>query len=152
MADTTLMADTLELANDVIRERLELQRTAIERIETKATLLLGFAAAGIQVLLLRGVHGVPGAVAITAFALSMATGLGCVAVYEHHYPPEPGRIVDAYLAVSRAHLLDVLVRTRTVAYFRNAKVTRRKRVAWLVTLFLLAIGAAASGLTIARSA
>ena len=40
--------DTLELINGEIRYRMDIQRRAIERVDTKATLLLGFAVAAAQ--------------------------------------------------------------------------------------------------------
>lgn len=129
MTDEDRIGDeaTLALANDLIRERLEAQRTAIERIETKATLLLGFAAVGVQLLVTTDARGAWVVVALLAFSGVFVAGIAAIALYEHRFPPDPGRLVASYLHLPRAHVLDVVVRTRAEAFYRNTAHLRSKR-------------------------
>lgn len=142
---------TLELANDLVRERLEAQRTAIERIETKATLLLGFAAVGVQLLVTSGGRSGWMLAALIAFAGVFIAGVAAIALYEHRFPPDPGRLVAGYLHLPRAHVLDVVVRTRAEAFYRNTAHLRFKRKTWFATLVLLAVAVVLSAVAIWRN-
>ena len=94
--------ETLNLANELLRERLEAQKSGIERIEAKALALLGFAALALQFLVTRVDGGGWMIAALIFYGFTLASGLAAIALYEHEYPPSPGRLVDAYLEVSRA--------------------------------------------------
>lgn len=65
---------TLELANTLVRERLESQKSGIERTETKTTLLLGFGLVGLQFVLTRSRHTGWMLVAASFYGLSLLFG------------------------------------------------------------------------------
>lgn len=140
---------TLELAEDLLRDRLQAQRTAIERIETKATVLLGFGAAAAQFLLRSEATGGWLVAGLVFYGLTLVAGLAAIGVYEHQYPPEPGRLVEAYLDLPRAHVLDVLVRSRSEAFYENGRHMGRKRRAWQATLGLLVVAVVLSAVALA---
>ncbi len=139
---------TLELAEQVVRDRLQAQRTAIERIETKATVLLGFAAAAVQFVLRSEASGPWLVAGLIFYGLSLLAGLAAIGLYEHRYPPEPGRLVQAYLDLPKAHVLDVLVRSRADAFYENGRHMRRKRIAWQATLVFLVLAVLLSGIAL----
>jgi hypothetical protein len=142
--------DTLELANELLRERLEAQKSGIERIEAKALALLGFAAVALQFMVTRVDGGTWMITSIVFYTLGFAAGLASIALYEHEYPPDPGRLVDAYLDVSRGHLLDVLVRERAFAYDANSGHARFKRRMWLACATALTVAVTLSAAAIAK--
>ena len=65
---------TLDLANTLVRERLESQKSGIERTETKTTLLLGFGLVGLQFVLTRSRHRGWMLVAAIFYGLSLLSG------------------------------------------------------------------------------
>lgn len=138
MPDEPLREDTLELANHLLEERLASQKAGIERIETKATLLMGFAVVGAQ-FVVREARGGWTAAAVISYLLALAFGVIAIALYEHDEPPRPSRLVEAYLGQPRASLLDVLVRTREAAFYTNQRHALRKRRAWIATLGFVAV-------------
>ncbi len=150
MADQQLPLNeaTLELAERVVRDRLQAQRTAIERIETKATVLLGFAAAAVQFVLRSETSGGWLIASLVFYGLSLLAGLAAIGLYEHRYPPEPGRLVQAYLDLPKAHVLDVLVRSRAEAFYENGRHMRRKRWAWQATLISLVVAVVLSAVAL----
>lgn len=141
----------MELANELLRERLEAQKSGIERIEAKALALLGFAAVALQFVVTRVDVGGWLVAAIACYALSFAAGLSSIALYEHEYPPDPGRLVNVYLEVSRGHLLDVLVRERAFAFDANSRHARFKRRSWLTCAGTLTAAIALSAIAIGRA-
>ena len=81
-------AATYKLLNATVLDRLNAQRTAIESIETKGTLLLGFdvTAAGIY-LTASGVDGWLKTAALATFALSAAFGVMVVRPTSTNFHP-----------------------------------------------------------------
>ena len=138
MEEASLNRETLELANELVRERLQAQKEGIERVEAKAAILLGFAAVAAQFVVSQARGGWTVA-ALIAYGVALASGAVAIALYEHEFPPDPGRLIDAYLDVQPEHLLDVLVRTRAQAFYRNTRHARVKRRAWFATLGALAV-------------
>ena|SRR5438270_2522519 len=139
---------TLELANDLVSQRLETQKSGIERTETKTTLLLGFGLVGLQFVLTRSRHTGWMLVAVLFYGASFISGLAGIFLYEHDFPPDPERLVAAYLELPRWHVLDVVVRTRADAFYRNTRHARFKRRAWFATLIALAVAVGLSVLAL----
>lgn len=142
--DLPVDPETVEVAEALLRDRLNVQRTAIERIETKATVLLGFAAAAGQFVLSSDATGWWLWSSLALYGASIMSGVLAIGIYEHSYPPEPRRLVHAYLDVPKVQLLDVLARTRADAFYENAGHMRTKRRAWIATLILLILAVVCS--------
>lgn len=135
-------ASTYRLLSETTRDRLVAQRGSIDRIETKGTVLLGFAIAIAQLYVTQ-----PDAIAelhvlaFIGFALAIVFGLFVVRPYEHRYPPEPSEFYEMFLEV-RSLLIDKwLGAARTEAFETNVLLARRKERFYLLTLAAL-IGAA----------
>ena len=138
--------ETLRILADVIRDRLVVQRDAIERMETKAVFLLGVAVTAAQfVITADGLNPWWQGFALAAYGLSFIYGLVVVAPYRHNYPPEPKVLFEEYHDSSPRAVLNVLAATRAVAFEINVKAARRKTKAWWRTLVLLVVAVALSG-------
>src|SRR5262245_49660777 len=115
MADTD-RSETLRFIAATIFERLRAQRTAIERMETKGTILVGFTVAAAQfVIVADGLHNGWRIAALAAFALSFAFGIVVIRPYRHNEPPDPVQFYDIYRDSDLAEVLGVLSATRAAA-------------------------------------
>ena len=93
-------AATFRLINETTRDRLVSQRDAIDRIETKGTVLLGFSIATAQFYVTQSdAISELRVLALIGFVLAVAFGLFVVRPYEHRYPPEPQEFYEAFLDV-----------------------------------------------------
>lgn len=89
--------DTLRIIADSNLDRLTVQRSAIERLETKGAILLGFAVTAAQLTLLADDLIIGWRIAaIVAYAASFLAGLAVVAPFKHAHPPEPKVFYDRY--------------------------------------------------------
>lgn len=147
----------LELMNREMQTRLELQFTVGDRVDTKATLLLGFVGLAVQFFLThphRG--GLLAALALAALGVSFAAGGVALWLRTYAVVPEPRWLTNEYAAllaaghedVARA-LLGKLVGRRTLAIESNTKVDKRKARAWWVSLGALAVGLALATASVA---
>jgi hypothetical protein len=140
----------ISTVNDSIRDRLIVQRDSIERIETKGTLLLGFAIAASQFLLTRFDDTSTGwtVLALVAYGLAFIAGLVAIAPYRHDYPPDPVPFFVNYGNQPPDVVVRTLAASRAVAYVENASRARTKGIAWWFTVALLAAAVALSGLAL----
>ena len=133
-------AATFRLISETLRDRLVAQRDAIDRIETKGTVLLGFSIAAAQfydaksgaIIALR-------AAALGAFGLAVVFGLFVVRPYEHRYPPEPTDFFAGFVD-QPVHVVEKwLASARANAFEANVALARRKeRFYWLMLAALIA--------------
>jgi hypothetical protein len=135
-------ASTYRLLSETTRDRLLAQRDSIDRIETKGTVLLGFAIAIAQLYVTQSDAVTELRVlAFVGFALAVVFGLFVVRPYEHRYPPEPLEFCETFLEV-RSLLIDKwLGAARAEAFEANVLPAKRKERFYWLTLAAL-IGAA----------
>ena len=132
------------------RDRLIAQRQATERIETKGTILLGFALAALQFLVTRTDANTAWQVAaVVAYGLAFASGLVVVVPYQDKFPPDPAGFLVAFQEAPLHLAQKFLAGMRARAFTENVKLTKRKERFWWLTLSLLAIGVALSSISIA---
>jgi hypothetical protein len=139
---------TLELVNDELQKRLEMQFSAADRVDTKATLLLGFVATAGQFVLTRAHRsGWAIALALLGYGLAFAAGLSTVALRSYRAVPHPPWIISEYAAQLRAQtdgirrtILGKLVAAREKAFEHNEKIDKWKAKAWWISLGGLAVG------------
>jgi hypothetical protein len=137
---TRQQAATFRLINETVRDRLVAQRDAIDRIETKGTVLLGFSIAAAQLYVTQSVSiSELRIVCLVAFGLAVVFGLFVVRPYEHRYPPEPSDFYGGFLDTP-AHIVEKwLAGARTIAFEANVPLAKRKeRFYWLMLAALLA--------------
>ena len=137
---TRQQAATFRLINETMRDRLVSQRDAIDRIETKGTVLLGFSIAAAQLYVAQSVEiSELRVAAFVAFGLATAFGLFVVRPYEHRYPPEPTDFYAAFID-EPAHIVEKwLASSRADAFEANVPLAKRKeRFYWFMLATLVA--------------
>ena len=132
----------LTLINEETKYRLELQREASDRVDTKTTLLLGFAATAAQLVVANRTKMHEGflAGALLAYAGAFAFGVFGIFLLHYHDAPNPRHLAKHYGAAYIDHTLAALIGTRIAAVEDNRKRHRRKTVFWGYCLIFLAIG------------
>jgi hypothetical protein len=145
-------AETLELVNAELAQRQAGQTAAAAAVQTRALLLLGFAAVAAQFLATRDGEPVLQLGAFTAYAVSAAAGLAALAVR----PSPPGPTVDAllqeYAGQPRDDALARLAAARAVALREDAARQRRRTQWWWVALIALTVATVLSILVIRHAA
>jgi hypothetical protein len=149
----------LELMNVELQKRLELQFTVGDRIDTKATLVLGFVGIAAQFLLTHPHRDswVTGA-ALTSYAFSFLAGVATVALRSYQVVPKPRWLTSEYakhLASGDSDvvrpLLGKLVGLRVLACEHNAQVDKHKTVAWWLSVGGLTVGLALSATSLSSA-
>lgn len=129
----------LELLHEEIKQRLDSQAKAIERIETKAVVMAGFSVTAVQFVLSRQAHTAIWATALVLFALSFLASLGVISLTKYQDPPSPSALVERYDALRRGDTLGSLIGIKVDAYTKNAKPAKRKVVlSWTSAVLLVA--------------
>lgn len=149
----------LALMNDELQKRLELQFTVGDRIDTKATLVLGFVGIAAQFLLTHPHRDswVTG-VALVSYGVSFVAGVVAVAVRFYRVVPKPRWLTAEYakqLATGEPDvvrpLLGKLVGLRVEACEHNAGVDKGKLIAWWVSVGALALALAFSATSLSTT-
>ena len=87
--------ETLRIIDAAVLARLETQRTSIERLETKGSIILGFVVAAAQIVLVTNVvDRFWKAAALVAYLLAFWYGLLVVRPYKLDFPPDPKGLID----------------------------------------------------------
>lgn len=131
--------DTLVLLNDELTARLSRQDASGARIDTKATVIMGFAAAAAQFLATQQANVVLAVLAYSFYTLSFVSGLLTLAVARYE-DTGPRPMVDYYATEPEPRVLATLVATRVRMFEANARKHRRKAVLWWHSAATLAIG------------
>ena len=116
-------------------------------IETKAAILVGFAATAVQFVVSHNNRPVWAALAATAYGVAFATGLWAIRLRHFKAVPEPaflGAKYEAALAANtlavREYLLVSLVGTRVDTFAKNDDKIVAKARSWWSSLFALTAG------------
>lgn len=129
----------LQLLHEEIKQRLDSQAKAIERIETKAVVMAGFSVTAVQFVLSRQAHTGVWIAALVLFAFSFLASLGVISLTKYQDPPSPTALVERYEVLRRGDTLGSLIGIKVDAYTKNAKPAKRKVVlSWTSAVLLVA--------------
>lgn len=137
-----LQADTLELINAELIGRLSRQAEAGARIDTKAALLVGYAAAAAAFLATRHSQPVLTWLAFAAFAVSAGFGIAAYAVSAYTETPTPRHLFNQYARQPKTATLAALAARRVGVYESNIRWAQRKARRWWMSLTALMAGIA----------
>ena len=141
------MADeeTRRILNEELRHRLDIQRSAAERVETKAAILLGFAATAMQFVVGRDEASPLETATVIAWC---ATIIACLAVVTVRPSGEldPEDFVNDLWSADAPFAHTKLVRTRLYEFERNRRRLTIRTRAWLLSSRCLAAAGILSAL------
>jgi hypothetical protein len=144
-------AGTWELINNELTSRLARQDQSSSRIETKATVVVGFAATAAQFLATQHAsNGVLVCLAFVAYALSFGCCLGAI-VISRYRELDPRGLLDVYAWRPRVEVIGRLAAIRVQAYEHNAAKLRRKAIFWWLGLVSLTAGLTLSAIAIVQT-
>ena len=133
-------AETLDLINTEVAASLARQFDAGASIDTKAAILVGYAAAASSFLATRHAEPVLAALAYVAYGVAAAFGLWAYAVRLYQDVPDPRQLFNRYLARPKVQVLAAVAATRVQAFENNALKQARKARRWWASVASLAIG------------
>ena len=135
-----LQADTLELINSELTGLLARQAQASAQVDTKAALLVGYAAAASSFLAVRHSQPVLTWLAFAALAVAAGFGIGAFAISTYQELPQPRRLFNGYAHKPKTDALAALAARRVGAFESNVPKNHRKAVRWRISLTALMIG------------
>jgi hypothetical protein len=138
-------AASMQLIAEAIRQTADLQRQGIERLETKATLVLGFVATAVPIYAAQ--HHTNSGIRIAAFVaygVAAISGLFASRPYRSKESPPPREFASAFIAHPQppASVSRWLIMSRVKTYRANKSTADQK--AGLTWIALLAFVAAAA--------
>jgi hypothetical protein len=136
---------TRRLLNDELRHRLDVQRSSGERVETKATVILGLATTGVPLLLNAGLRSWWLLPAAGAFALAIACSVVVVRIRQS-WELDPGSYVDLMWDVDEGTAQSRLVEQRRAAFERNRAELRARIRWWWASVASLVVAAVLTGI------
>ncbi len=144
--------DALRLVNQEINGRIEVQRAAMARVETKLQAVVGFGATGAAFLAAGDLEGIP------IYGVGTLVVAALVALYgmrptTQKVVPAPSRLRDQYTtAIQRPNpeelILAALVPTKVDAFAISKRVDERKVAVFRIALGLLVVGILVAILTL----
>jgi hypothetical protein len=137
-----LQPDTLELINSELADRLERQAQTSSQIDTKAALLVGYAAAAGTILATHHSQPVLTWLALAALAAAATFGVWAYAVGTYQDVPDPRHLFNVYARGPKSDALAALAARRVRAFESNESRHQRKAARWRISLVALLIGVA----------
>ncbi len=134
-------AETLALINTEVTARLERQSSSLDKIDTKAVLLVGYALAAISFLATRSAEIVLAILAYCAFAAAIGFGVAAMSVRAYE-DVEPRPLFTKYARLSLPATLAALGATKVKHFEFNNGQLRRKARRWWASLATLLAGTA----------
>lgn len=132
--------DTLELINTEVTAGLARLSDSGSSIDTKATILVGYAGVAASFLATRHAQPVLAALAYAAFGLTAAFGIWAYAVRLYQDVPDPRQLFNGYYTQPKTHVLAALAATRVEAYESNADKHASKARRWWLCVLSLIVG------------
>lgn len=132
--------ETLALINAEIAAALTRASDSSSRIDNKAIVLVGYAAAAASFLATRHPQPILAATAYIAYALAAALGIWAYAVQTYTDAPDPDALFTLYWDQPQADVLAALAATRAQAFKANTRKRAQKRQRWWASLTSLAAG------------
>ena len=141
------MADeeTRRILNEEMRHRLEIQRSAAERVEAKAAIVLGFAATAMQFVISRNQSSDFETVSIAAWALAIAASLVVISVRASG-ELDPRSFVEDLWNADAPFAHSKLTRTRLHEFEHNGGRLTIRVIAWQVAGLFVAVAGILSAL------
>jgi hypothetical protein len=136
-----LQADTIELINTELSDRLVRQSAAGAQIDTKAVVLVGYVVAASSFLATQPSKPALTWLALAAYAVSAAFGIWAYAVGTYQDVPEPRHLLNEYATRTKTSALAALAATRVEVFESNAPKHERKAARWQISLAALMAGA-----------
>ena len=133
-------AQTMELINAEIAASLARQSDSGARIDTKAIVVVGYAAAAASFLVTRLAQPVLAGLAYASYAAAASFGIWSYAVRSYEDVPTPRNLFGAYWERDRVDVLAALAAARVPAFENNAAKHDRKARLWLLSLLTLLTG------------
>ncbi len=137
-----LQADTLELINSELADRLKRVSDAGSQIDTKAVLLVGYAGASAAFLVTQHPQPVLAGLAYSAYAAAAVFGIWVYAVSTYEDVPKARRLFNEYAMRQKPEALAALAAQRVNAIEVNARKNQQKARRWQAALITLVIGVA----------
>ena len=145
-----LDADTFELINTELAERLKRQIDSGKSIDTKAGIVAGFASVAAQFLAARDAQPVLAGVAFGAYAFAFLFGVWSFAVIAYQDVPVPRWLFQRYGRRSKRDTLVYLAAARVAEFEANERKHKRKATRWWISVGFLALGLVFSVLAIVQ--
>lgn len=133
-------AETLDLINAEIAASLARQYDAGASIDTKAAILVGYAAAAASFLATRHAQPVLAGLAYACYGLAAAFGLWAYAIRLYRDVPDPRQLFTEYLVSPKAQVLAAIAATRVQAFESNARLHVSKAQRWQISVVSLVAG------------
>jgi hypothetical protein len=134
-------SETLDLINSEVTARLAGQFDSADKIDTKASVLVGYAGAAATFLATQHAQAVVAILAYVAFGVAAAAGVWAYAVTFYREVPSPRRLFG-YWVLTKAETLRALAATRVQGIeWNNAKLNQKVQ-RWWISLGALAVGMA----------
>jgi hypothetical protein len=134
--------ETLELINAEVTASLARQSDAGGSIDTKAVILVGYAAAVASFLATRHAEPVLAMLAYAAYGIAAGFGIWAYAVRFYQDVPEPRQLFNGYLSRPKAEVLAALAATRVEVFESNERKHVRKVRRWQISVVSLVVGVA----------
>ncbi len=146
--------ESLTLINDEVKYRLALQREAIDRTDTKTTILVGFVATAAQVLVANRAKADSFwvGVAVAAYLLAFFAGIAAIRIRKYYDAPNASWLIKRYGRSWPEVVLAALVGTRIEAIKINSSTHRRRVLLWWTCLAFLTVGLLATTTAFLRGA
>jgi hypothetical protein len=137
-----LDAETLELINSELADRLARQTQAGSQIDTKAGLLVGYAVVAASFLATRHSQPVLTWLALAAFIAAAGFGVSTYAVGAYADVPDPRHLFNRYATRPKTAALAALAARRVRTFEANEPKYLRKATRWRLSLGALTVGIA----------
>jgi hypothetical protein len=130
--------DTLAFLNDQISGRIDQQSQSLDRLDTKAALVIGYAVAAVTFLATRHTQPVLAGLAYVGYAVAVAFGLAALFVRTYEYI-NPRILLDKYARATKTAALAAVAATSVGMFETNDKQQKRKVRAWRLSVSFLLI-------------
>ncbi len=132
--------DTLELINSEVTASLARLSDSGSSIDTKAGILVGYAAVAASFLATRHAEPVLKGLAFAAYGLTAGFGIWAYAVRLYEDVPDPRQLFNGYYAQPKTQVLAVMAATRVEAFESNARKHASKARRWWMCAISLVAG------------
>jgi hypothetical protein len=133
--------DTWELLNDELRHRIDIQRSAFERLEARAGIVAAVAFGALQFVAREPVESGWLPAAVVAYVLAMVCASALAVLPRRFHEPKPASILVGLWLYPRGRAAAELANNRKVAFEKNVGRQARAVLLLRVSVGLLALGA-----------
>lgn len=142
MTEPTPDLDTLRLVHSEMNDRAARQAANIDRVDTKATTLLGFVLAAATFFASQSVEPVTATLAYIAFAISSGYGISAMRPKRFKETPEPKALMELVAPRGEAAALALLSAAKRKTIEDNRTIHEKKAKHWNHSLVVLIVAIA----------